>query len=95
MENFKIITVLGLSLVLVLLNTSTSSAANCKGCTPLDELNFDKIIKRFDAALVKFDTAYAYGDKHEEFGKVAKQSASAQEFPVLKLLADTTWCNTH
>ena len=75
MENFKIITVLGLSLVLVLLYTSTSNAANCKGCTPLDELNFDKIIKRFDAALVKFDTAYAYGDKHEEFGKVAKDLA--------------------
>jgi len=70
-----IVKAVGLCAVLLILNSSTSNAANCKGCTPLDELNFDKIIKRFEATLVKFDTAYAYGDKHEEFGKVAKDLA--------------------
>ena len=63
----------------VILQLSTVSASNCKGCTPLDELNFDKIVKRFDATLVKFDTAYAYGDKHEEFGKVAKELAEIED----------------
>jgi len=71
----NMISAFSLCVVLVLLNASVSKSANCKGCTPLDELNFDKIIKRFDATLVKFDTAYAYGDKHEEFGKVAKDLA--------------------
>merc|ERR1719273_1457072 len=74
-ELSSIIKAFGLCAVFLLLNSSTSRAANCKGCTPLDELNFDKIIKRFEATLVKFDTAYAYGDKHEEFGKVAKDLA--------------------
>jgi len=63
----------------VILQLSTVNASNCKGCTPLDELNFDKIVKRFDATLVKFDTAYAYGDKHEEFGKVAKELAEIED----------------
>ena len=63
---------------LVIIQSLTTSASNCKGCTPLDELNFDKVIKRFDATLVKFDTAYAYGDKHEEFGKVAKDVAEIE-----------------
>ena len=63
---------------LLTIQSLATSAANCKGCTPLDELNFDKIIKRFEATLVKFDTAYAYGDKHEEFGKVAKDLAEIE-----------------
>jgi endoplasmic reticulum protein 29 len=63
---------------LLTIQSLTISAANCKGCTPLDELNFDKIVKRFDATLVKFDTAYAYGDKHEEFGKVALDLAEIE-----------------
>ena len=64
--------------LLVIIQSLKTSASNCKGCTPLDELNFDKVIKRFDATLVKFDTAYAYGDKHEEFGKVAKDLAEIE-----------------
>merc|ERR1719273_1221224 len=77
-ELSSIIKAFGLCAVFLLLNSSTSRASNCKGCTPLDELNFDKIVKRFEATLVKFDTAYAYGDKHEEFGKVAKDLAEIE-----------------
>ena len=64
---------------LLTIKSLTISASNCKGCTPLDELNFDKVVKRFGATLVKFDTAYAYGDKHEEFGKVAKDLAEIED----------------
>jgi hypothetical protein len=36
----------------------------------LDNLTFDKLLSKFDASLIKFDVAYPYGDKHEEFAKV-------------------------
>jgi hypothetical protein len=36
----------------------------------LDNLTFDKLMSKFDASLIKFDVAYPYGDKHEEFAKV-------------------------
>jgi len=58
---------------------STSSAINCPGCTPLDELSFDKIISKFPASLVKFDVAYPYGDDHEEFAKIAKEASENSE----------------
>jgi len=56
----------------------SGSAINCKGCTPLDELTFDKMINSFPASLVKFDVAYPYGDKHEEFAKVAVDGAETK-----------------
>lgn len=41
------------------------------GCTELDDLTFDKVIKKFKSALVKFDVAFPYGPAHEEFEKFA------------------------
>lgn len=67
------------TIVILLMKSMTTHASNCKGCTPLDSLNFDKIINRFKATLVKFDTAYAYGDKHEEFAKVAVDIAEIED----------------
>ncbi len=57
----------------------SSLAINCKGCTPLDNLTFDKMIRSFPYSLVKFDTAYPYGDKHEEFAKVAVDGAEVAD----------------
>ena len=51
-----------------------AGAINCKGCTPLDEVTFDKMIKSFPYSIIKFDVAYPYGDKHEEFAKVAVEA---------------------
>ncbi len=65
-------------LVLLLLATP-SAAINCKGCTPLDTLTFDKMIRSFPYSLIKFDTAYPYGDKHEEFAKVAVDGAEVED----------------
>lgn len=45
----------------------TAAASSCAGCVELDELNFDQIVERFPYALVKFDIAFPYGDKHEAF----------------------------
>lgn len=62
-----------------------SEAINCKGCTPLDTYSFDKIIPKFRATLVKFDAAYPYGEKHEEFGKVAESTRGVQELLVAEV----------
>ncbi len=58
---------------------SFASALNCKGCTPLDILSFDKLINNFPFSIIKFDVAYPYGDKHEEFAKVAVDGAEVSE----------------
>lgn len=52
----------------------------CKGCVELGEFNFDKIIPRFEAVLVKFDVAYPYGDKHDTFAKVAEEIIDNKNF---------------
>ena len=64
---------------LLLFTASTSLAINCPGCTPLDELSFDKLISKFYASLIKFDVAYPYGDEHEEFAKIAKEAAESPD----------------
>jgi len=51
--------------------TTFCGAINCKGCTPLDTYSFEKVVPKFKATVVKFDVAYPYGEKHDEFGKVA------------------------
>ena len=51
-----------------------SLAINCAGCTPLDEISFDKILNKFKASLIKFDVAYPYGEEHDAFAQIAKES---------------------
>lgn len=43
------------------------------GLVQLDEFLFDKVLSRFPVALIKFDKAFPYGDKHNEFSKFAKE----------------------
>lgn len=45
---------------------------SAKGTVTLDSLTFDKILSKFQATLVKFDVAYPYGPKHDEFVKFAE-----------------------
>ncbi|KAH8402146.1 hypothetical protein KR009_010124 [Drosophila setifemur] len=47
-------------------------AISCGGCVDLDEINFLKTVERFPYALVKFDIAFPYGEKHEAFGAFSK-----------------------
>lgn len=59
------------AIIVVIKFLSAAASASCIGCLELDELTFDKILKKFPTVLVKFDIAYPYGDKHEAYAKLA------------------------
>lgn len=54
----------------------------CKGCVPLDSFTFDKVIEKFKAAVVKFDVAFPYGEKHDEFAKLAESTKDSMDLIV-------------
>ena len=39
----------------------------------LDKISFDKIVNRFQYSLIKFDVGFPTGDKHNNFGQLAKE----------------------
>lgn len=45
----------------------------------MDEATFDKIVDKFRASLVKFDVAFPYGDKQDQFAKVAESVADVPD----------------
>lgn len=55
------------------------------GSVELDEFSFDKIIDKFEATLVKFDVAFPYGDKHDAFVALAKDSKDIDELLVAEV----------
>lgn len=60
--------------IILLFGIDSSWAGTCTGCVELDDLTFDKLIKKFGTVLVKFDIAYPYGEKHEAYAKFAIQA---------------------
>lgn len=74
-----------IGLVVVLAVVGAARAINAKGCTPLDAWTFDKIIPKFQAAVVKFDVAYPYGKKHEEFTKLSAAGRGSPELLVAEV----------
>lgn len=54
-------------------------ATTCPGCLDLDDVNFDKTLKRFPYALVKFDIAFPYGEKHEAFAAFSSVAHSVTD----------------
>ena len=40
-----------------------------EGLLALDKVSFDKIVKKFEFSLIKFDVGYPTGDKHKNYGK--------------------------
>ncbi|XP_055315696.1 protein windbeutel [Sitodiplosis mosellana] len=61
--------------LLILINCSLHLTYGlvCEGCLELDEITFDKILAKFSTVLVKFDIAFPYGKKHDEYAKFAKE----------------------
>ena len=61
-------------IVLLLLSIlSFSRSQVIEGLLALDKLSFDKIVQRFEYSLVKFDVGFPTGDKHNNFGQLAKE----------------------
>lgn len=69
----KMLSRCALELCLLYLAVFISVSADNLGVVLLDEIVFDKVLSRFPVALVKFDSAFPYGDKHEEYSKFARE----------------------
>lgn len=61
-----------MTLLVVALSSKCNGSNTCKGCTDLDELTFEKLLKRFQVTIVKFDIAYPYGEQHEAYSRFAQ-----------------------
>jgi len=57
-------------------------SAHGKGCVLLDSYSFDKVTSKFEASLIKFDTAYPYGSKHDAYEAVCESTYSSPELLV-------------
>lgn len=66
--------------VVIALSSKCNASNTCKGCTDLDELTFEKLVKRFRVTIVKFDIAYPYGDQHEAYSRFAQGTVHTQSF---------------
>ena len=60
-------------LVLLLSVLSFSRSQVIEGLLALDKMSFDKIVSRFQYSLVKFDVGFPTGEKHNNFGQLAKE----------------------
>ena len=45
----------------------------------MDTASFDKLLSKFKVSVVKFDVAYPYGDKHEEYAKFSLAAAEVED----------------
>ncbi|XP_026488084.2 endoplasmic reticulum resident protein 29 [Vanessa tameamea] len=59
--------------------SSYLASTSISGSIELDEFTFDKIINKFEATVVKFDVAFPYGDKHDAFVALAKESKDIED----------------
>merc|ERR1712045_876638 len=62
-------------LVVLLSLLSFSRSQVIEGLLALDKLSFDKIVERFEYSLIKFDVGFPTGEKHNNFGQLAKEIA--------------------
>ncbi|XP_059052125.1 endoplasmic reticulum resident protein 29 [Achroia grisella] len=75
-----------LFICIVLIAPAIYEASNAAiGSVGLDEISFDKVIKKFEATLVKFDVAFPYGDKHDAFVALAKDAKELDDLLIAEV----------
>ncbi|XP_021189438.3 protein windbeutel [Helicoverpa armigera] len=74
-----------LLLNIVLIIPLAYQATTTTGSVELDEFSFDKITKKFEASLIKFDVAFPYGDKHEAFVALAKDAKDVDDLLIAEV----------
>ncbi|XP_047032480.1 protein windbeutel [Helicoverpa zea] len=74
-----------LLLNIVLIIPFAYQATTTTGSVELDEFSFDKITKKFEASLIKFDVAFPYGDKHEAFVALAKDAKDVDDLLIAEV----------
>lgn len=72
-------------ILIYFLNILYKVTASCKGCVELDSMTFDKVISKFDYAIVKFDISYPYGEKHEQYEEFAKAASDVSNLLVAEV----------
>lgn len=70
---------------IVLIVSFAYKASTTSGSVELDEFSFDKITNKFEASLIKFDVAFPYGDKHEAFVALAKDSKDVEDLLIAEV----------
>ena len=71
-------------MIVVFCLLSYSRAQVIEGLLHLDEISFDKIVSKFQYSLIKFDVGYPTGDKHNNFGTLAKEVTCSRCNPLIK-----------
>lgn len=61
------------SFVIVLVLSFINNSYCCNGCIGLDELTFNKVVRKFTSVLVKFDQMFPFGETHEAFTTLAAE----------------------
>eukprot|EP01062_Namystynia_karyoxenos_P027990 TRINITY_DN212_c2_g1_i1.p1 TRINITY_DN212_c2_g1~~TRINITY_DN212_c2_g1_i1.p1 ORF type:complete len:322 (+),score=114.46 TRINITY_DN212_c2_g1_i1:73-1038(+) len=63
------------ALLAALLPVLAGATATKKGIVTIDAFTFDKVVESQDSVVVKFDVEYPYGDKEDEWKKLAARTA--------------------